>query len=298
MAKRTTNFILGLFVILGFLLGVAAIIWVGATSYFQKGKYYITYFDESVEGLQADSSVKYRGVDVGRVEVIRVAPDNKLIGVVMKIRLRGNLSQTTIAQLRAAGITGVKFIGLDRQKPGEEDLSPKVDFPSEYPIIPSRPSEIHRLVAGAQVILEKFQQIDTKGISDQLVATTKAMETLFRGKEMTGILAKMAGTAENLDRLTARLDKAMATGKLEEILGGTGNSLKEINGLIVSVKKDLQAMKLPQTASQYRSVARDVANVSENLRRASASLEQFLERIYERPPDLFFGKPPRKRWNE
>ena len=68
MARKSTDFILGLFVILGFILAVAAIIWVGASSFFQKGKQYVSYFDESVEGLQADSSVKYRGVDVGRVE--------------------------------------------------------------------------------------------------------------------------------------------------------------------------------------------------------------------------------------
>lgn len=298
MARKSTNFILGLFVILGFILAVAAIIWVGASSFFQKGQRYISYFDESVEGLQADSSVKYRGVDVGRVEQIQVAPDNKLVGVVMKINLRGDLPKTTIAQLRTAGITGVKFIGLDRPTPEERALSPKIDFPAEYPIIPTRPSEIQRLLAAANVILEKFQQIDTKGISDQVVLTTKAMQNFLQGKEMTGILVKLHGTAGNLDRLTGRLDEKVSAKKLDEILGGTRDSIKAINGLLASVKKDLQAMKLPETASRYRAVALDAAALSDNLQRASASLDQFLERLKERPPDLFFGKPPEKRWNE
>jgi len=298
MAKKSTDFILGLFVILGFFLAVAGIIWVGASSFFQQGKDYVSYFDESVEGLQADSSVKYRGVDVGRVKEIEVAPDGKLVGVVMKINLRGNLPKTTIAQLRTAGITGVKFIGLDRPSPGEQALSPKIDFPSEYPIIPTRPSEIQRLLAAANVILEKFQQIDTKGISDQVVLTTKAMQNFLQGKEMTGILAKLHGTAGNLDRLTLRLDEKVSAKKLDDILGGTRDSIKAINGLLASVKKDLQAMKLPETASRYRAVARDAAALSDNLQRASASLDQFLERLKERPPDLFFGKPPEKRWNE
>jgi phospholipid/cholesterol/gamma-HCH transport system substrate-binding protein len=298
MARKSTNFILGLFVILGFVLAVAAIIWVGASSYFQKGKHYVSYFDESVEGLQADSSVKYRGVDVGRVEQILVAPDNKLVGVVMKINLRGDLPKTTIAQLRTAGITGVKFIGLDRPTPEERALSPRIDFPSEYPIIPTRPSEIQRLLSEANAILEKFQQIDTKSISNQVVLTTKAIENFFQGKEMAGILVKLQGTAGNLERLTGRLDEAVSAKKLDEILGGTRDSLKEINGLLASVKKDLQAMKLPETASRYRAVARDAAALSDNFQRASASLDQFLDRLKERPPDLFFGKPPKKRWNE
>lgn len=298
MARKSTNFILGLFVILGFLLAVAAIIWVGASSFFQKGQRYISYFDESVEGLQADSSVKYRGVDVGRVEQIQVAPDNKLVGVVMKINLRGDLPKTTIAQLRSAGITGVKFIGLDRPEPGERALSPQIDFFSEYPIIPTRPSEIQRLLAAANVILEKFQQIDTKGISDQVMLTTKAMQNFLQGKEMTGILVKLHGTAGNLDRLTGRLDDKVSAKKLDEILGGTRDSIKQINELLASVQKDLQAMKLPETVSRYRTVARDAAALSDNLQRASSSLDQFLDRLKERPPDLFFGKSPEKRWNE
>ena len=298
MARKSTNFILGLFVILGFILAVAAIIWVGASSFFQKGKHYVSYFDESVEGLQADSSVKYRGVDVGRVEQIQVAPDNKLVGVVMKINLRGDLPKTTMAQLRTAGITGVKFIGLDQPTPEERALSPQIDFPAEYPIIPTRPSEIQRLLAAANVILEKFQQVDTKGISDQVMLTTKAIENFFQGKKMTGILAKLDGTAGNLDRLTGRFDEKVSAKKLDEILGGTLDSIKEIQGLLASVKKDFEAMKLPETASQYRAVARDAAVLSDNLHRASASLDQLLERLKERPSDLFFGKPPEKRWNE
>ena len=145
MAKQRTNLLIGIFVTLGVLLGVVAIIWVGATSYFQKGETYISYFDESVQGVQKDSAVKFRGVDVGRVEDIRVAPDNRLIGVVMKINMRGELPRNGVAQLKAAGITGIMFVELDLKKPGEPDLSPKIDFPSEYPIIPTRPSEIQRL---------------------------------------------------------------------------------------------------------------------------------------------------------
>jgi phospholipid/cholesterol/gamma-HCH transport system substrate-binding protein len=298
MARKSTNFILGLFVILGFLLAVAGIIWVGASSLFQKGHRYVSYFDESVEGLQADSSVKYRGVDVGRVEQIQVAPDNKLVGVVMKINLRGDLPNTNIAQLRSAGITGVKFIGLDRPTPEERALSPQIDFPAEYPIIPTRPSDIQRFINAANAIVEKFQQIDTKGISDQVMLTTKAMQNFLQSKDMTGILARLHGTAGNLDKLTGRLDAKVSAQKLDEILGGTRDSIKQINGLLASLQKDLQAMKLPETASRYRAVAVEAAALSDHLQRASASLDQFLERLKERPPDLFFGKPPEKRWNE
>ncbi len=204
--------------ILGVVLGVVAIIWVGATSYFQKGETYVSYFDESVQGLQVDSSVKFRGVDVGRVESIRVAPDNRLIGVVMKINMRDNLQKNAVAQLKAAGITGIMFVELDLKKPGEPDLSPKIDFPSEYPIIPTRPSEIQQIVSGINEVVKKFNEIDTKGISNQLIATTKAMEEFIKGKQMASILDSGGCAAGNLDGLTAQANKTLAEANLDQVL--------------------------------------------------------------------------------
>jgi phospholipid/cholesterol/gamma-HCH transport system substrate-binding protein len=291
MARKSANFLLGLFVILGFFLGVAAIIWVGATSYFQKGQTFIIYFDESVQGLQGDSSVKYRGVDVGRVEQIKVAPDNRHIGVVIKANLRDNLGANTVAQLKSAGITGVVFIELDRRKPDEPDLSPKINFPSEYPIIPSRPSEIQRILTQLEGVVAKLNQIDAGGISNQIILTGKAVESFFKGKEMQTILAKLGAASANLASLTARVDKVLAGGGVEEVLAGSRETLKVIRGLVAALQEEIKAMKLPE-------FAREAESTAANLRTASDTLDKFLERISDRPPDLLFGKPPRKRWNE
>ncbi|MEW6658323.1 MAG: MlaD family protein [Thermodesulfobacteriota bacterium] len=291
MAKKTANFMLGLFVILGFFVAVAAIIYVGATGFFQKGQKYVTYFDESVQGLQNDSSVKYRGVDVGRVESIRVAPDNRLIGVVIKVNLRDLQPRNTVAKLKAAGITGVMFIELDRPKPGEQDSSPEITFPSEYPVIPSRPSEIQRILSKIDGVMAKIDQIDTQGISNQLILTGKSVEDFFQGQEMKTILVKLKSTTTNLDQITQRIDKTIAAGKVEEVLAQSREALKGVQSLLAAVQQDVQAMRLPE-------IAREATNATANLQRAADNLEKFLERIYDRPPDLLFGKPPKKRWNE
>jgi len=298
MAKKTTNFMIGLFVILGFVLGVVAIIWVGATSYFQKGVTYVSYFDESVQGLQVDSSVKYRGVEVGRVETIRVAPDNRLIGVVMKINLRDDLQKNALAQLKAAGITGIMFVDLDRRKPDEPDFSPKIDFPSEYPIIPSRPSELQRLVAGINEIVDKFNQINTKGISDQVIATTKAMEEFLRGKQMASILKRLDAAAGNLESLTGRADKVLAGARLDEVMAEARAALKNARIMLTTVNDQVLGMQLPATLGQTRDITRELQATGNTLRQSSETLEMLLQRIYDRPSDLLFGKPPKKRWNE
>jgi phospholipid/cholesterol/gamma-HCH transport system substrate-binding protein len=298
MAKQSTNLIIGLFVILGVMLGVVAIIWVGATSYFQKGATYVSYFDESVQGLQVDSSVKFRGVDVGRVEAIRVAPDNRLIGVVMKINMRDNLQKNAVAQLKAAGITGIMFVELDLKKPGEPDLSPKIDFPSEYPIIATRPSEIQRLVSGINQIVTKFNMVDAKGISEQLIATTKAMEDFLKGKQMTSIMARVDAAAGNLERLTARADKTLNGLQLEQVLADARETLSGARTMIATVNNQIQAMQLPATVGSVRDFSRELQTTGNYLRQSSETMEMLLQRIYDRPSDLLFGKPPKKRWNE
>ena len=66
MASARVNFSVGLFMTAGLGLATLAVIWLGMTSFLRKGELYVTYFDESVQGLNVDSPVKYRGVPVGR----------------------------------------------------------------------------------------------------------------------------------------------------------------------------------------------------------------------------------------
>lgn len=91
MSVKSSKFLIGLFVIIGVLICAVIIIWVGASRVFMKGSLYSVYFDESVRGLQVDSAIKYRGVDIGKVQSIDVAPDYRLIEVIMKIELEGDL---------------------------------------------------------------------------------------------------------------------------------------------------------------------------------------------------------------
>jgi len=298
MAGKTSKFMVGLFVSLGIILTVVAIIWVGATKYFEKGNRYIAYFDESVQGLQKDSIVKYRGVDVGRVERIGVAPDNRLISVVMKVNLREDLPKTTIAQLKVAGITGMVFVELDRQKKGEAELSPKISFPSEYPVIPSRPGEIAKIMAGVNAVVDKFSQMDTRGIFDQVKSTVAQIEIFFRGKDMEAIIANVKGLTANLKNSSERIDKMIAAGRLEDVVVEAREALKGTQALLTKVQEEIGALNIREAMGKTQAIATEVKAISENLRQTSETLDSFVGRINDRPSDLLFGKPPKKRFNE
>lgn len=305
MAKKASSFLVGIFVIVGVALFGGAIVWIGVTGYFQPGSTYVTYLDETVQGLQKDSVVKYRGVDVGRVEAIRIAPDNKLVSIIMKINMRGDLAKTTVAQLSSAGITGIMYVDLDYRRPGSPDLSPKLTFPSEYPVIPSKPSEYARIMSGINAIVTKLNSIDFQAITDQIQATAGDIGGFFKKKELQSILSRVDQASANLQSLTAKANSAVDKIKVDKIIKETASTIAETKaaviaaqGFVANLDNKLNDMKLPETMTRTRSVIMEVQSVTENLRRTSETLEKFAERIYERPPDLLFGKPPVPRFNE
>ena len=304
---------IGLFITIGVLIGLIAVVWLGASKYFEKGGTYVTYFDESVQGLQKDSTVKYRGVDVGRVEKIRVAADNNLIEVVIKVNLKGELQRTHIAQLKPAGITGIVFIELDRKGPGEQDLSPKISFASEYPIIASKPSDISQILAGVREVLENLKKIDAGAISEGIVSTVA-----------------------NLNGVITKVDHALAEKRLDEIIIEVKNTLVRFQNFAANIEGEIQTLNLAKTGAHVESatakiekivhsgeieatlkeaketigrlnqwvdrldkrslaITNDVKVISENLKQASESLDMLIERVYASPSDLLFGLPPPQR---
>ena len=303
MAKGRSDFLLGLFVIVGVLIGAAAIIWLGATKYFQKGSMYATYFDESVQGLQVDSIVKYRGVDIGTVRLIDIAPDRRLVEVLMKIDVDNFSVNGVAAKLSLAGITGIVYVEFDRTTPGEKTLSPK-DFQSPYPVIPSAPSDIKQIEASVNDVLKSLKEIDLKGISDQVLKTTKTIDEFVSGERMNHILTNLGKASVNLASLTQKIDATMSNGSVDEVIQGARDAVKDARALIAQTRAEIEGMKLRQTAAKVGDLVEmtsrktevtltDAGLAVESLRRAADSLEALIDRLSADPSALIFSKPPK-----
>lgn len=298
---------IGLFVIVGSLICALIIIWVGAANIFMKGSLYAVYFDESVQGLQVDSAIKYRGVEIGKVQSIDVAPDYRLIEVIMKIELEGDLQKQTVATLKTAGITGIVFIELDRLKPGDLANSPKITFTSKYPVIPSRRSDISRFFADTGVIIQSIKDMDIKGISDQLRNTTKAVEDFLEGRRTKNIIANLESTSSNLNQAITRINKTIHEGKVDRAVDETMGILSDARDLIGQAKNEIEALNLKEKSSRTdtiidnmdrktKTIINELQDTSENLRITSENLQKLSDNLQRNPSDLIFSKPapPRK----
>lgn len=266
------------------------------SKYFERGDHYVTYFDESVQGLQEDSRVRYRGVDVGVVMGIRLAADQKLIEVPLKLRLKKEVAKELVAQLKVNPISGQVYLELDRLKPDEKVRTFKMTFTPKYPVIPSRFADIQKAMSGLNILVEKLEDADAKGIFDQVKSTVKQVEVFFRGPRMESILEKVEGTMANLKSSTGSFDKILASGRVEEVLTEARDTLKETHAALTKAQGLMT--RVDEAVGRTATLAAEIKGTNDNLRHATETLDTLVNRIYERPPDLLFGKPSPGRFNE
>jgi phospholipid/cholesterol/gamma-HCH transport system substrate-binding protein len=309
MVKRQARFLTGLFVIVGALIGVAAIVWLGASKYFEKGTMYVTYFDESVQGLQVDSEVKYRGVGVGNVKSIGVAPDQKLVQVVIKIALEGDVEHSTVTQLRAAGITGIVFVELDQRKPDDEVFLPPKEMKTGFTVIPSKQSQIKQMLSGLDQLMERIAQVDLKGVIDQVKATSRTIDTFLSGSAMNKIIRNLDSTTASLGSSLLRIDGILSEGGVQGIIDETKQGLRETRRgiaetreLVAAVKEAIVNMKANELAGKAerfvdsldkraKKMAYDIESTTDDIREAVEHLRALLDRLQQNPSDLIFSKP-------
>ena len=74
MARDPQKFKLGVFVLTGIALLLGGIIVLGAGSWFRESVTMYCYFDINVSGLEEGSQIRYRGVNIGVVDDVRLVP--------------------------------------------------------------------------------------------------------------------------------------------------------------------------------------------------------------------------------
>ena len=326
MASQKTKFALGLFVTCGIGMMFLAVIWLGMSRYFKKGRYYATYFNESVQGLDADSPVKYRGVSVGRVERIVVAPDANLIQVVLKIESDQSLDNNIFAQLKSIGITGSMFVELDRKKNGAPDFSPPLSFPSEYPIVASKPSNIYKMLHSIDDALNQIRAMDLESISEKIQLTLNSIEQVTTNANVKDISEKFEKSIERAGQILddKRWDSIMASAdeagqSLNDIMDKTSSSLNHVENTILrlegitaekeqSIKIAIEEFRLSmenanillkkgnfltdKTDDSISQLRGQFFIIAQNLEKASENLNRLIEIAADHPSQFMFGEPP------
>ena len=260
MATTATNhWKLGLFVVTGIATGVAALFWVGARRFHRESFQAVTYFDESVQGLEVGSPVKFRGVTLGTVSDITIAPDHRhvqvtqdiYLDVVARLGLRTKapkrdeefIAPNLRTQLVSAGITGVRFLQTDFFDP-ERYPPPKLPFEPPWNYVPAAPSTLKSVEEAVIEIANRFPVLEDRA-KDALVELRSTLGSVQKLAVMlqaddgafNQLLVRLRSAATRVESVLADARLGATTASLRDTSGAFGQTAAGID----DVRADLQA---------------------------------------------------------
>jgi paraquat-inducible protein B len=271
MKTRVSPAVIGAFVLGAFAIGVIALLALGSLTVFTKPERFMVYFDESISGLDAGSTVKLRGVRVGHVVTTSIRYDRATgrslaavlceldrgaitdehgagLDVSSRAELQDLVDHGLRAELELSGLaTGLLYVELDFMDPKKyPDLETTSD--TKYVLVPPMQSEISELRAGAATlianatsVLAKIEQVDFKELSNQLIQLSSEARQTLDGVDFKGLAEQWKRTGESVDALVRSPEAKRTAENLNQTLDALRGTIGRLDTQVGANGKELQA---------------------------------------------------------
>jgi phospholipid/cholesterol/gamma-HCH transport system substrate-binding protein len=311
--EREANYLaVGSFVLLVAVMGVLFVYWYSDSHEHRHYQRYEIYFDGSVSGLTEGGAVRYLGVDVGRVQRMRIDPRAaNRVQIIADIDASAPISERTIAQLQLQGVTGLLYIDLTLQRNVEGRLLE--DVPSEtYPVIRSAHSDLDVFLSSLPDLTARLNELAaraTRVLSDRNIA---AIDGVIGNLERAS--AGLPQSARSLDSLLGELrdttsDAHAVVGDLRAVTRTAGvdflASMKQLHATsdhLADASAELDAIVGENRAQlsgfvrnglpQLEGLLRDGREATQQIRDLSRTLKENPSRLIYQPPARGVAIPP------
>jgi phospholipid/cholesterol/gamma-HCH transport system substrate-binding protein len=310
--EREANYAaVGAFVLLFVVMAVMFVYWYSDSREHRDYQRYEVYFAGSVSGLQRGASVRYLGVDVGRVVGMHIDPrDSARVQVLVDIDSSAPVSSKTIAELSLQGVTGLLYMDLIQDN-GTRRLNSAV--PSEkYPVIRSAKSSfdvllasLPDLVAIASDVADRASRMlsdkNIASVSNALANIDKASATLPQTvKDVQSLLAdlraasgEIRSVAQSANDVVGKAGPELVTAmqRVRVVADNLSNASSQLDKLVADNRQDVRAFtreglpELERFLREGRAAAREFRELSRSLREDPSQL------IYQ-PPQQGVAIPP------
>lgn len=302
---RDANYVaVGAFVVVVLAMAVVFVLWYTNTHERREYQRYEVYFSGSVSGLNEGSTVRYLGVNVGKVARIRLdsrAADR--VQALIDVEKTTPVTHETLARLTMQGVTGLLFIDLSQAPKNAVAASP--DVPSEeFPVIRAVPSDFDRFVSGLPELVADATSVTrrlNRVLSDENLADLRAIAANVRSAteplpgatrdaaklvaELRAAVAEASAVAAGAHRLinTAEPEVGMAVRQLREVSEHLAAVSARVDALLTRHEGDLDRMsgqgldQLQQLLREGRDAAAEVRELARRLREEPSSI------LYEHP---------------
>lgn len=254
MEKTTSQKIrLGFFVIIGLLLFILAVYFIGDKQKMFGKTYHLKAIFNNVNGLQLGNNVRYSGINAGTVRTIEMINDSVIkVDMLIDKNIFQNIKQDAVATIGSDGLVGSMIINII---PGKGNL------PSVVP--------------GAEI--QSVNRIRTDDLLNTLDVTNKNAALLTANLlEITKDITNGNGTVGLLIKDSVLANDLKETMHYLKITGkGTSESVTNLNKLITSLNnKDNVIGVLNDTA-----VAKKIKKIVLNLDQSSAKIDNVISNL-------------------
>lgn len=271
MGREAYALMTGLFVLV---LGAALVLiayWLG--QYGEDQDTYLVTTQNAVSGLKPESTVYYRGVEVGKVADMGFDPKNwRTIQVRIKINKGVPITTATYARLRVQPLTGLAQIELDSD-PGEAKPLPTSE--KAPALILLRPSLVELLTNSGQDLLVQAQQL-IRRVNDVLGDDNRN---------------RLGHVLRNLEAATGRLDQTLM--ELPALSGEARHTLARIDQLAGDMGAAAQRLRgLGEVADGLAQSTLPRLNATlDELQTAAAQMRKLTTQLDKDPQALLLGPP-------
>jgi len=293
MEEKVNFAVVGIFVlILGAAL-IGGVLWLSSSkSYNQVYDIYLTYMSESVSGLNLNAPVRYRGVEIGQVQEITLAPDNiEQVKITLGILHGTPIKVDTVALLQTHGLTGLTFVELSggtHDKPALQAAKGE-----KYPVIQSGPSLITRLDTSVTALLGNLnrtsQNINALLDEDNRKAIKNSLKDLELLSHMLASRQTDIDTSlKNTARFTSELPDLAQ--RIRHSTEGFDHMNNELAQAAASTRATMDSTRqfTSETLPEAQQLIGELHNLTRSLQRVSNELER-------NPSALLYGKSAAKR---
>ncbi|RAS20516.1 MlaD family protein [Paraburkholderia bryophila] len=258
----------------------------------------------NVTGLYTDAAVRYRGLDVGKVQSIKFDRDHPgQILIRILVDTHAPITRSTFGSLGFQGVTGIAFIQLDDNG---RDPSPLPSSAKEVAQLPMRPGLLDQLQQRGDVLLRKLEKV-TEDVDNllspemvaQLHGTAASIQKAADGvatltQQFAPAAGKLPGTIDQLDRTLASTNQLITSlnrvdGPFETNLNKVGTAAQQAGDALTQMNGSLQELS---SRVGYDTLPR-VNSLAEDVRSAARSVDRAADTFSTNPSGLLFGGSPR-----
>ena len=314
----------GMFVLGSAIIAVAAIIIFGSFKFFANTEMFISYFPETVNGLDVGAAVKYKGVKIGKVEDIRIGPQRKdiretsvivvySIDVDMVRRKSDNKKELDFDQwmerqvangMRAklnyqSIVTGMLYIELDYIADKNEPYHKNYEG-LEYTEIPSSKSGLSELAKAFEDTLSEISKINFKEITDNVNAVLVSVNAKINDVDTKEISDRALVALGSINELANDKNIRLAIKNFDTLLKDANT---EIKSLSEAGKKTLSngdgglenvnTIVAPQSPIRY-----ELALLFRSLNESMNSISNFADYLERNPNAILTGKSAKEKENQ